>query len=113
MTRCKMCMKEIRHNGRFWEHIGGYKPRHPAMPEYNVANQKTKTEAQPIIQAQQIIRLLQTPEKANELINELDSMAAGINNYEYGLPTYDDSHMARMREIIYNWIARVYNACLY
>ena len=49
--------------------------------------------------------LVQDPEKCDELLSELNSVARSVDSYEYGLPMHDDGAKALMREVLYRWAA--------
>lgn len=55
-----------------------------------------------------IQKLIQNPELTDSLFDRIDGISQNINGYEYGLPLYEASHKALLREALYKWIIEIF-----
>ena len=55
-------------------------------------------------------KIIRNKEVVNKLLEELNDVAQDIDYYDYGLPISNEEAKARMREVVYEWIAEAEEA---
>lgn len=52
-----------------------------------------------------LLELVRDDKRCDKLIKALDDIARDHDQYEYGLPLWNDAVLLQMRETIYRWVA--------
>lgn len=52
-----------------------------------------------------LLDLVKDEQRCMQLLESLDKTAREVDSYEYGLPLWDGSHRARLREVLYRWVS--------
>lgn len=53
--------------------------------------------------AELLLQLVEDTPRCMALLTALDKTAKEQSSYEYGLPLWDESQAARLREVLYKW----------